>query len=128
MRTKIKIEFMIYPLPPYRIRDVLNEINGFVNTIALDSGLDSEDLKEKIEIQSERFLLTKDDIETVKIILEIINIVGPQLKKLIIKIYESIRKKFGTVKVIRVTVGDKIIEVPYTKNENIEVILTELDK
>lgn len=119
---------MIHPLFPYRTIDVLNEVNYFVKSILLESGLDSEDFNENIKIHSERFLFTKESIETVKIILQIIDIFDYPIKELIKIIYKSLERKFGKIKIIRITIGDKVIEVPYSKDETIEVILTEIDK
>jgi hypothetical protein len=108
---KNSIELEIEPLSPYTVSKIENEINNTIKEFALNEGISLNEFENGFNIIPERRLPIKDELETIKVILEIMVIVSPFIIKLINKLILKLRNKYGKIKVLKIIIDGKQIEI-----------------
>jgi hypothetical protein len=127
MNNMTSIEFEFEPLPPFSVEDIHNNLVSELQNITGNQDFTKREFDENVVLHLERHLPTKDEIECIKIILEIATLVGPPLITLIKSILEYIKSKYGKVRVLRLYVNNRTIEIPI-KDDNTLIALEILEK
>jgi hypothetical protein len=123
------VELVIEPIVPYTVADVEADLADDIRQVAAEEKM--TDL-----VGSDRFLLrrephlplpTKEELESIKLILEITAKVGAPLVALFKAIFGYLKKKYGKVKVLKIKMDGKEITIPVEGN-SMSIALEEMAK
>lgn len=123
------IELVIEPIAPYTVADVEADLAGDVRQAAAEEGMTDLVDSDRFSLRTERHLPlpSKEELESIKTIVEIATVVGQPLVKLFQTVFNYLKKKYGKVRVLKIKMDGKEITIPL-EGDSVSIALEELAK
>jgi hypothetical protein len=121
------VELVIEPIEPYAVADVEAELADDIRQAAAEEGMTDLVDSDRFSLHAERYLPTKEELESIKLIVEIATIVGQPLVKLFRALFNYLKKKYGKVKVLKIKMDGKEIAIPL-EGDSVSITLEEMAK
>jgi hypothetical protein len=109
--SKIAIEIAIEPMAPYKVADVEHGLAEDIRQAAKEAGATDLAAGKGLSVQTERRLPTKEQLEAIKLALEIAIMAGGPLIAFLKGLIARLQKK-GRVRVLKVKVDGQEIAIP----------------
>jgi len=123
----LTVELMIEPIAPYTVVDVETDLADDIRQAAAEEKMADLVDSDRFSLHAERYLPTKEELESIKLIVEIATIVGQPLVRLFKAIFNYLKKKYGKVRVLKIKMDGKEITIPL-EGESVSIALEELAK
>jgi hypothetical protein len=121
------VELVIEPIAPYTVADVEAELADDIRQAAAEAEMTDLVDSDRFSLHTERYLPTKEELESIKLIAEIATIVGQPLVKLFRALFNYLKKKYGKVKVLKIKMDGKEIAIPL-EGDSVSITLEEMAK
>jgi len=123
------VELMIEPIAPYTVADVKADLTDDIRQAAAEEKMADLVDSDRFSLLTERYLPlpSKEELESIKIIVEIATIVGQPLVKLFRTLFNYLKKKYGKVRVLKIKMDDKEITIPL-EGDSVFIALEEMAK
>jgi hypothetical protein len=118
---------VIEPIAPYTVADVETDLADDIRQAAAEEKMTELVDSDRFSLHAERYLPTKEELESIKLIVEIATIVGQPLVKLFRAIFNYLNKKYGKVKVLKIKMDGKEIAIPL-EGDSVSITLEEMAK
>jgi hypothetical protein len=121
------VELVIEPIAPYTVADVETDLADDIRQAAAEEKMTELVDSDRFSLHTERYLPTKEELESIKLIVEIAAIVGRPLVGLFKSIFGYLKKKYGKVKVLKIKMDGKEIAIPL-EGDSVSITLEEMAK
>jgi len=123
----VTVELVIEPIAPYTVADVETDLADDIRQAA--AGEEMTDLvdSDRFSLRKERYLPPKEELEAIKLIVEVAIMAGRPLVELFEAIFGYLKKKYGKVKVLKIKMDGKEITIPL-EGDSVSIALEELAK
>jgi hypothetical protein len=123
------VELVIEPIAPYTVTDVETDLADDVRQAAAEEKMTDLVNSDRVSLRTERYLPlpSKEELESIKLIVEIATIVGRPLVGLFKAVFNYLKQKYGKVKVLKVKMDGKEIAIPL-EGDSLSIALEEMTK
>lgn len=123
------VELVIEPIVPYTVADVETHLADDVRQAAAEEKMTDLVDSDRFSLHTERHLPlpSKEELESIKLIVEVATMVGLPLIGLFKAIFGYLKKKYGKVRVLRIKMDGKEITIPL-EGDSVSIALEELAK
>jgi len=121
------VELVIEPIAPYTVADVETDLADDVRQAAAEEEMTDLVDSDRFSLRKERYLPPKEELEAIKLIVEVAIIAGRPLVGLFKAIFGYLKKKYGKVKVLKIKMDGKEITIPL-EGDSVSIALEELAK
>jgi len=118
---------VIEPIAPYTVADVETDLADDVRQAAAEEKMADLVDSDRFSLRKERFLPPKEDLEAIKLIVEVAIMAGQPLVGLFKAVFDHLKKKYGKVKVLKIKMDGKEITIPL-EGDSVSIALEELSK
>jgi hypothetical protein len=123
----LTVELVIEPIAPYTVADVETDLADDVRQAAAEEKMADLVDSDRFSLRKERFLPPKEDLEAIKLIVEVAIMAGQPLVGLFKAVFDHLKKKYGKVKVLKIKMDGKEITIPL-EGDSVSIALEELSK
>ena len=123
----VTVELVIEPIAPYTVADVETDLADDVRQAAAEEEMTDLVDSDRFSLRKERYLPPKEELEAIKLIVEVAIIAGRPLVGLFKAIFGYLKKKYGKVKVLKIKMDGKEITIPL-EGDSVSIALEELAK
>jgi hypothetical protein len=123
----VTVELVIEPIAPYTVADVESDLADDIRQAAAEEEMTGLVDSDRFSLHAERYLPTKEELESIKLILEIAALIGAPLVKLFKAIFNYLKKKYGKVRVLKIRMDGKEITIP-VEGDSVSIALEEMAK
>ncbi|MBC8492539.1 MAG: hypothetical protein H8D43_02040 [Chloroflexi bacterium] len=121
------IELVIEPIAPYTVADVETDLAGDIRQAAAEENMTDLVDSDRFSLRTERHLPSKEELESIKLIVEVATMIGTPLVALFKAVFNYLKKKYGKVKVLKIKMDGKEITIP-VEGDSISIALEEMAK
>ena len=123
------IELAIEPIAPYTVADVETDLAGDILQAAAEEEMTDLVDSEFFSLWTERHLPlpSKEELESIRIIVELVTIVSQPVAKLFGTVFSYLKKKYGKVRVLKIRMDGKEITIPL-EGDSVSIALEEMAK
>jgi hypothetical protein len=123
----VTVELVIEPIAPYTVADVETDLADDVRQAAAEEEMTDLVDSDRFSLRKERYLPPKEELEAIKLIVEVAIMAGRPLVGLFKAIFGYLKKKYGKVKVLKIKMDGKEITIPL-EGDSVSIALEELAK
>ena len=121
------VELVIEPIAPYTVADVETDLVDDIRQAAADEKMTDLVDSDRFALRAERHLPTKEELESIKLILEVATMIGAPVVALFKAVFGYLKKKYGKVKVLKIRMDGKEITIPL-EGDSVSIALEEMAK
>ena len=123
----LTVELVIEPIVPYTVADVEADLADGVRQVAAEEKMIDLVDSDRFSLRTERHLPPKEELESIKLIVEIATMAGLPLVGLFKAVFGHLKKKYGKVRVLKIKMDGKEITIPL-EGDSVSIALEELGK
>ena len=123
----LTVELVIEPIAPYTVADVETDLADDVRQAAAEEEMTDLVDSDRFSLRKERYLPPKEELEAIKLIVEVAIMAGRPLVGLFKAVFGYLKKKYGKVKVLKIKMDGKEITIPL-EGDSVSIALEELAK
>jgi len=121
------VELVIEPIAPYTVADVETDLADDIRQVAAEEKMTDLVDSDRFSLLTERHLPSKEELESIKLIVEIATMVGTPLIALFKAVFGYLKKKYGKVRVLKIKMDGKEITIP-VEGDSVSIALEEMAK
>lgn len=121
------VELVIEPIAPYTVADVEAELADDIRQAAAEEEMTDLVDSDRFSLHAERYLPTKEELESIKLILEIATLIGAPAVGLFKAVLGYLKKKYGKVRVLKIKMDGKEITIP-VEGDSVSIALEKMAK
>ncbi|MGA9347964.1 MAG: hypothetical protein WBW48_04075 [Anaerolineae bacterium] len=123
------VELVIEPIAPYTVADVAASLADDIRQAAAEEKMTDLVDSDRFSLRTERHLPlpSKEELESIKLILEITTMAGAPLIALFKFVFGYLKKKYGKVRVLKIKMDGKKITIP-VEGDSVSIALEEIAK
>jgi len=121
------VELVIEPIAPYAVADVETDLADDIRQAAAEEEMTDLVDSDRFSLRTERHLPSKEELESIKLIVEIATMAGLPLIGLFKVVFGYLKKKYGKVKVLKIKMDGKEVTIPL-EGDSMSIALEELAK
>lgn len=123
----VTVELVIEPIAPYTVADVETDLADDVRQAAAEEEMTDLVDSDRFSLRKERYLPPKEELEAIKLIVEVAIMAGKPLVGLFKAVFGYLKKKYGKVRVLKIKMDGKEITIPL-EGDSVSIALEELAK
>lgn len=123
----LTVELVIEPIAPYTVADVETDLDDDIRQAAAEEKMADLVDSDRFSLRKERYLPPKEELEAIKLIVEVAIMAGRPLVGLFKAIFGYLKKKYGKVRVLKIKMDGKEITIPL-EGDSVSIALEELAK
>lgn len=123
----LTVELVIEPMAPYTVADVETDLLDDIRQAAAEEEMTDLVDRDRFVLRAERHLPTQEELESIKLIMDIVTMVGAPLVALFKAVFGYLKKKYGKVKVLKIKMDGKEITIPL-EGDSVSIALEEMAK
>jgi hypothetical protein len=123
----LTVELVVEPIAPYTVADVEAELADDIRQAAAEEKMADLVDSDRFSLRKERYLPPKEELEAIKLIVEVAIMAGRPLVGLFKAIFGYLKKKYGKVRVLKIKMDGKEITIPL-EGDSVSIALEELAK
>jgi hypothetical protein len=123
----VTVELVIEPIAPYTVANVETDLADDVRQAAAEEEMTDLVDSDRFSLRKERYLPPKEELEAIKLIVEVAIMAGRPLVGLFKAIFGYLKRKYGKVKVLKIKMDGKEITIPL-EGDSVSIALEELSK
>ena len=121
------VELVIQPIAPYTVADVETDLADDIRQAAAEEEMTDLVDSDRFSLRTERHLPSKEELESIKLIVEVATMIGTPLIALFKAVFNYLKKKYGKVRVLKIKMDGKEITIPL-EGDSVSIALEEISK
>jgi len=129
-KTKtMTVELVIELIAPYTVAGVEASLADDIRQAAAEEKMTDLVDSSRFSLRTERYLplLVKEELESIKLVLEVVTLAGAPLIALLKFVFGYLKKKYGKVRVLKIKIDGKKITIP-VEGDSVSIALEEIAK
>lgn len=123
------VELVIELIAPYTVAGVEASLADDIRQAAVEEKMTDLVDSGRFSLRTERYLPlpVKEELESIKLVLEVVTLVGAPLIALLRFVFGYLKKKYGKVRVLKIKIDGKKVTIP-VEGDSVSIALEEIAK